>query len=65
VRLARDAGAAEIIGQWDFHVASSAEDLSGPTCSFPAAFLLPAGEQLRIDIDGAAAEAVTAMVYAG
>lgn len=63
VRLARDTGGTEVIGIWDF-IASGNEDINGPFPSFPACVPVPVGSALYIDVDGAAAEAMSAMVYA-
>jgi hypothetical protein len=64
VRLARDTAAADIVGIWDFTVASASEDLFGPYPSLPVCYPLAAGEALYIDVDGAAAEALGVIVYA-
>jgi hypothetical protein len=64
VRLARDTGATDIIGVWEFSATSSSEDISGPNPSLPVNYPLPAGSTLYVDIDGAAAEAMSAIVYA-
>ncbi|MGH2626032.1 MAG: hypothetical protein ACRDHY_05215 [Anaerolineales bacterium] len=64
VRLARDAAAADVIGIWDFAVPSTNEDIGGPTPQFPVCYPIPAGEPLYVDIDGGAAEAMSALVYA-
>lgn len=64
VRLARDTAAADVIGIWDFGAPTSAEDINGPFHTWPVNYPLPAGSALNIDVDGAAAEAVTVMVYA-
>ena len=64
VRLSKDTGGTEVIGIWDFVALSNNEDINGPYPCFPSCFPLPAGSPLYIDVDGAAAEAMTAMVYA-
>lgn len=64
VRLARDASAADIIGVWDFTVPSTAEVLQGPLNSFPVCCPVSSGSLLRADIEGAAAEALSVIVYA-
>lgn len=63
VRLARDTGGTEIIGIWDF-TGSANESIAGPFPGFPACVPVPAGSALYIDVNGAAAEAMSAMVYA-
>jgi len=63
VRLSRDSAGADVIGQWDF-VISGNEDVNGPTPSFPVCVPVPAGSQLWVAIDGPAAEAMAAIVYA-
>lgn len=63
VRLARDTGAANIIGIWEFDC-SSGEDNAGPFPGFPVCCHVPSGSLLYIDIEGAASEAMSAMVYA-
>jgi len=64
VRLSRDTAGAEVIGVWDFAAMTTAEDNIGPSPSFPACFSLPAGSLLYVDVDGAATEAMSAIVYA-
>lgn len=64
VRLSRDTAAADVIGIWDFAAATTGEDMVGPWPSFPVCFPVPAGSLLRVDIDGAASEAVSAIVHA-
>lgn len=63
VRLATDTTATRVIGIWDFGIAAS-ESINGPVPAFPVCYPLPAGSELRIDIEGAAAEALSAAVYA-
>jgi len=63
VRLSRDSGGADIIGIWDFG-ASTAEELQGPCPAFPVCYPAPSGSLLYVAVDGAAAEALGAIVYA-
>jgi hypothetical protein len=64
VRLARDTGATDVIGIWDFLAPTSGEDIAGPIPDFPVCCPVAAGSELHIDIDGGAAEPMTVMVYA-
>ncbi len=64
VRLARDTAAADVIGIWDFVTIGTSEGNSGPIPSFPICYPVPAGSLLYVDVDGAAAEAMSVIVYA-
>ena len=64
VRLATDTAAADVIGIWEFNAPTTAEDINGPFPNLPVCYPLPSGSALYIDVDGAAAEAMSAMVYA-
>jgi len=64
VRLARDTGATEVIGVWEFMAPTAGEDILGPFPILPACMPIPAGSPLYVDVDGAAAEAMAAIVYA-
>lgn len=64
VRLARDTGATDIIGVWEFSVPTTSEDLAGPFPDFPVCCPVASGSLLYVDINGAAAEAMSAIVYA-
>jgi len=63
VRLSRDSGGTDIIGIWDFW-GSTAEDIDGPIPCVPVCCPVPAGSLLYVAVDGAAAEAMSAIVYA-
>lgn len=64
VRLALDTGAANVLGIWEFTVSGTAEDLNGPLNCVPVCVPVPSGSLLYVDIDGGAAEAMTAIVHA-
>lgn len=64
VRLATDAGAADIIGIWEFMASSQNEHIIGPLNCLPVCYPVPAGSALRVDVDGGAAESMTAIVHA-
>ena len=64
VRLARDTGAADILGIWEFEAETTSEDIVGPNEAAPICCPVAAGSALYVDVDGANAEAMNAMVYA-
>ncbi len=64
VRLSTDSAGNDVIGIWEFTAPSTAEDIAGPAPVTPMYRPLPSGTSLYVACDGAAAEAMAAIVYA-
>lgn len=63
VRLSRDSAGDDIVGIWDF-ATDGTELVVGPFPSFPSCVPLASGSLLYVAVDGAAAEAMSVIVYA-
>ena len=64
VRLSTNSTGTDVIGIWEFTAPTAAEDITGPFSNIPVYRPLPSGTTLYVACDGAAAEAMAAIVYA-